>query len=61
MNNGKALELDLNELEEGEIALFKSQTGIEDMEELKRHVEDVITRAHKVFGYRYLTRMLFFK
>ncbi|KAF5367143.1 hypothetical protein D9758_004028 [Tetrapyrgos nigripes] len=57
----KQITLDLGELDENELAFLKSQTGIEDVEVLTRHVEDIARRAHKVFGYDYLTRTLFLK
>jgi hypothetical protein len=40
--------LDLKELSEDELALLKSQTGILDMDELKKHVEGVAGKAFKV-------------
>ena len=35
-------------LSEDDITTFKKQSGIEDDEELRRHVEDVASRARKV-------------
>ncbi|KAF5344026.1 hypothetical protein D9758_012894 [Tetrapyrgos nigripes] len=41
------INLDLTELDAHELALLQSQTGIQDIDELKRHVEDVAERAFK--------------
>jgi len=46
--NTEQIKLDLSLLNDGELSLLKSQTGIEDMEALTKHVEDVTSRAHKV-------------
>ncbi|KAF5342833.1 hypothetical protein D9758_013379 [Tetrapyrgos nigripes] len=53
--------LNLQELTEGELALLKSQTGIEDMDELQKHVESVAYKAFKIFRYYYLTQTTFLK
>ncbi|KAF5344030.1 hypothetical protein D9758_012874 [Tetrapyrgos nigripes] len=45
------ISLDLKELNADELALLQSQTGIQDMDELKRHV----------FGYRCLTSTIFLR
>ncbi|THV02824.1 hypothetical protein K435DRAFT_748703 [Dendrothele bispora CBS 962.96] len=49
------------QLDESELAHLKKQTGIEDVDELTKHVQDVVRRAHEVFGYKYLTSTLFLK
>ncbi|KAK7454494.1 hypothetical protein VKT23_011248 [Stygiomarasmius scandens] len=48
-------------LSEDDITTFKKQSGIEDDEELRRHVEDVASRARKIRGYLCLNRIWFLK
>jgi hypothetical protein len=47
--------------DERELAFFKSQTGIEDEEDLKRHILAVQVAAYAIFPYRCIYRLLFTK
>jgi len=54
MDADNSFALDFTVLDDDEIGLLKSLTGItgiKDMEKLKKHVEDVVERAHKVLTY----------
>ena len=45
------LEPSLYHLSGENLAFFKEQTGIQDEEELKRHVFDVQAKAYEIYGY----------
>ncbi|KAF5342837.1 hypothetical protein D9758_013377 [Tetrapyrgos nigripes] len=59
--NDHKITLNLQELREDELALIKSQTGIQDMDELQRHVESIAEKAFKIYPYGYLTQPAFLK
>ncbi|THV02809.1 hypothetical protein K435DRAFT_852453 [Dendrothele bispora CBS 962.96] len=61
MEKTQDVKLDFSVLDKEELALLKSQTGIENMEELREHVESVVGKAHNVFRYECLTRLVFLK
>ncbi|THV02822.1 hypothetical protein K435DRAFT_748699 [Dendrothele bispora CBS 962.96] len=54
-------QVDLTLLDAGELALLQKHTGIQDTEQLAKHVQDVVEKARQVFGYGYLTQLLFLK
>ncbi|TFK50833.1 hypothetical protein OE88DRAFT_1712763 [Heliocybe sulcata] len=55
------LNADLYSLGEEESAFFKSQTGIADDEELKKHILTVQDKAYKVYPYPCIRRFAFTK
>ncbi|KAL0954797.1 hypothetical protein HGRIS_003744 [Hohenbuehelia grisea] len=58
---GKRPQLDPSfyNLEEDEADFFKTQTGIEDDEELKEHILAVQAKAYKIYGYPCIRRFAF--
>ncbi|KDQ24625.1 hypothetical protein PLEOSDRAFT_1113876 [Pleurotus ostreatus PC15] len=51
----------LYSLDEQEAAFFKSATGIQDEEELKKHILDVQAKAYAIFGYPCIRRFSFLR
>ncbi|KDQ63332.1 hypothetical protein JAAARDRAFT_29353 [Jaapia argillacea MUCL 33604] len=55
------LDSSLYSLDEAELAFFKAQTGIQDEEELKKHIIAVQEKAYKVYPYPCIRRFSFTK
>ncbi|KDQ27948.1 hypothetical protein PLEOSDRAFT_1076958 [Pleurotus ostreatus PC15] len=56
-----SLDPKLYSLDEQEAAFFKSATGMQDDEELKKHILDVQAKAYVIFGYPCIRRFSFLR
>ncbi|KAJ8095289.1 hypothetical protein PM082_010512 [Marasmius tenuissimus] len=56
-----ALEEDNLKLSKEELEFYKQQLGMEDEAEIKDHIVEIGTRAHKVFNYGCISSFLFVK